>query len=106
METAQTMHYSTLEITTEGHIAHIVLNRPEAMNSMNPAFGPNYRLRCGPLTMPPRQELCDFLYRKAFLSRYGSIRLLNMKEDFKGDPHVARNACAAWLCCFKIALLP
>ena len=38
METAQTMQYSTLEVTQEGHIAHIVLNRPDAMNSMNPDF--------------------------------------------------------------------
>ncbi|HBA56898.1 MAG TPA: enoyl-CoA hydratase, partial [Alteromonas macleodii] len=28
------MKYSTLEVKQEGHIAHVVLNRPDAMNSM------------------------------------------------------------------------
>ena len=32
------MKYSTLEVKQEGHIAHVVLNRPEAMNSMIPEF--------------------------------------------------------------------
>ena len=32
------MKYSTLEVKQEGHIAHVVLNRPEAMNSFNIAM--------------------------------------------------------------------
>ena len=32
------MKYSTLEVKQEGHIAHVVLNRPDAMNSMIPEF--------------------------------------------------------------------
>ncbi|MEC8376379.1 MAG: enoyl-CoA hydratase-related protein, partial [Pseudomonadota bacterium] len=32
------MKYSTLEVKQEGHIAHLILNRPDAMNSMNPDF--------------------------------------------------------------------
>ena len=29
---------SCFSLTTEGHVAHLVLNRPEAMNTMHPAF--------------------------------------------------------------------
>ena len=29
---------SCFSLTTEAHVAHLVLNRPEAMNTMNPTF--------------------------------------------------------------------
>lgn len=32
------MRYNTLEVTTENHIAHVKLNRPEALNAMNIDF--------------------------------------------------------------------
>lgn len=32
------MNYETLKVEIEGHVAHVVLNRPDAYNSMNKAF--------------------------------------------------------------------
>lgn len=87
METAQTMQYSTLEVTQEGHIAHIVLNRPDAMNSMNPDFWAEL-----PAAIRAIDDAGDARVvvisstGKHFSAGMDLSVFLNMKEDFKGDP--------------------
>lgn len=87
METAQTMNYSTLEIKTEGHIAHIVLNRPEAMNSMTPAFWNELPAAVRAIDEAAEARVIVISSTgKHFSAGMDLSVFLNMKEDFKGDP--------------------
>jgi enoyl-CoA hydratase len=81
------MKYSTLEVKQEGHIAHVVLNRPDAMNSMIPEFWTE-------LPAAIREIDDEGIARVIVISSTGKhfsagmdlSVFLNMKEDFKGDP--------------------
>ena len=87
METAQTMQYSTLEVTQEGHIAHIVLNRPDAMNSMNPDFWAELPAAIRAIDDAGEARVVVISSTgKHFSAGMDLSVFLNMKEDFKGDP--------------------
>lgn len=81
------MKYSTLEVKQEGHIAHVVLNRPEAMNSMIPEFWTEL-----PAAIREIDDKADARVivisstGKHFSAGMDLSVFLNMKEDFKGDP--------------------
>ncbi|GFD82559.1 enoyl-CoA hydratase [Tenacibaculum sp. KUL118] len=81
------MKYSTLEVKQEGHIAHVVLNRPEAMNSMIPEFWTEL-----PAAIREIDDNADARVivisstGKHFSAGMDLSVFLNMKEDFKGDP--------------------
>jgi enoyl-CoA hydratase len=81
------MKYSTLEVKQEGHIAHVVLNRPEAMNSMIPEFWTEL-----PTAIREIDDNADARVivisstGKHFSAGMDLSVFLNMKEDFKGDP--------------------
>lgn len=87
METTQTMQYSTLEVTQEGHIAHIVLNRPDAMNSMNPDFWAELPAAIRAIDDAGEARVVVISSTgKHFSAGMDLSVFLNMKEDFKGDP--------------------
>ena len=87
METTQTMQYSTLEVTQEGHIAHIVLNRPDAMNSMNPDFWSELPAAIRAIDDAGEARVVVISSTgKHFSAGMDLSVFLNMKEDFKGDP--------------------
>lgn len=87
METTQTMQYSTLEVTQEGHIAHIVLNRPDAMNSMNPDFWSELPAAIRAIDDAGKARVVVISSTgKHFSAGMDLSVFLNMKEDFKGDP--------------------
>lgn len=81
------MKYSTLDVKQQGHIAHVVLNRPDAMNTMAPDFWTE-------LPAAIRAIDDEALARVIVISSTGKhfsagmdlSVFLNMKEDFKGDP--------------------
>lgn len=81
------MKYSTLEVKQKGHIAHVVLNRPEAMNSMIPEFWTEL-----PAAIREIDDNADARVivisstGKHFSAGMDLSVFLNMKEDFKGDP--------------------
>lgn len=87
METPQTMKYSTLEVKYEGLIAHVVLNRPEAMNSMNPAFWTEFPAAVRAIDDEAKARVIIVSSTgKHFSAGMDLAVFLNMKEDFKGDP--------------------
>ncbi|APE07682.1 MAG: enoyl-CoA hydratase [Alteromonas sp.] len=81
------MNYSTLEIKYEGFVAHIVLNRPEAMNSMNPAFWTELPAAVRAIDDEAKARVIIISSTgKHFSAGMDLAVFLNMKEDFKGDP--------------------
>ncbi len=81
------MKYSTLEVKQEGHIAHVVLNRPEAMNSMIPEFW--IELPAAIREIDDKADARVIVISstgKHFSAGMDLSVFLNMKEDFKGDP--------------------
>jgi enoyl-CoA hydratase len=87
MEPAQTMNYSTLEIKQQGHIAQIVLNRPDAMNSMTPDFWLEFPAAIRAIDNEGSARVIVISSTgKHFSAGMDLSVFLNMKEDFKGDP--------------------
>ena len=87
METAQTMKYSTLEVKQEGHIAHLILNRPDAMNSMTPDFWTEFPAAIRAIDDAAEARVIVISSTgKHFSAGMDLSVFLNMKEDFKGDP--------------------
>jgi len=87
MEAAQTMKYSTLDVEQKGHIAYITLNRPDAMNSMIPAFWTEFPSAIR--AIDDERSACVIVISstgKHFSAGMDLSVFLNMKEDFKGDP--------------------
>ncbi len=81
------MNYSTLGIKYEGFVAHIVLNRPEAMNSMNPAFWTELPAAVRAIDDEAKARVIIISSTgKHFSAGMDLAVFLNMKEDFKGDP--------------------
>jgi len=87
MEAAQTMKYSTLDVEQKGHIAYITLNRPEAMNSMIPAFWTEFPAAIRAIDDEGSARVIVIMSTgKHFSAGMDLSVFLNMKEDFKGDP--------------------
>jgi enoyl-CoA hydratase len=87
MEAAQTMKYSTLDVEQKGHIAYITLNRPEAMNSMIPAFWTEFPAAIRAIDDEGSARVIVITSTgKHFSAGMDLSVFLNMKEDFKGDP--------------------
>ena len=81
------MKYSTLEVKQEGHIAHVVLNRPEAMNSMIPEFWTELPAAIREIDDEAKARVIVISSTgKHFSAGMDLSVFLNMKEDFKGDP--------------------
>ena len=81
------MKYSTLEIKQEGHIAHVVLNRPDAMNSMIPEFWTELPAAIREIDDEGNARVIVISSTgKHFSAGMDLSVFLNMKEDFKGDP--------------------
>ena len=81
------MKYSTLEIKQEGHIAHVVLNRPDAMNSMIPEFWTELPAAIREIDDEANARVIVISSTgKHFSAGMDLSVFLNMKEDFKGDP--------------------
>jgi len=81
------MKYSTLEVKQEGHIAHVVLNRPEAMNSMIPEFWTELPAAIREIDDEANARVIVISSTgKHFSAGMDLSVFLNMKEDFKGDP--------------------
>jgi enoyl-CoA hydratase len=87
MEAAQTMKYSTLDVEQKGHIAYITLNRPDAMNSMIPAFWTEFPAAIRAIDDEGSARVIVITSTgKHFSAGMDLSVFLNMKEDFKGDP--------------------
>ena len=87
MEAAQTMKYSTLDVEQKGHIAYITLNRPDAMNSMIPAFWTEFPAAIRTIDDEGSARVIVITSTgKHFSAGMDLSVFLNMKEDFKGDP--------------------
>jgi enoyl-CoA hydratase len=87
MEAAQTMKYATLEVEQKGHIAYITLNRPDAMNSMIPAFWTEFPAAIRAIDDEGSARVIVITSTgKHFSAGMDLSVFLNMKEDFKGDP--------------------
>lgn len=81
------MNYSTLEIKQQGHIAQIVLNRPDAMNSMTPDFWLEFPAAIRAIDNEGSARVIVISSTgKHFSAGMDLSVFLNMKEDFKGDP--------------------
>ena len=81
------MKYSTLEVKQEGHIAHVVLNRPEVMNSMIPEFWTELPAAIREIDDEGNARVIVISSTgKHFSAGMDLSVFLNMKEDFKGDP--------------------
>ena len=81
------MKYSTLEVKQEGHIAHVVLNRPEAMNSMIPEFWTELPAAIREIDDEAKARVIVISSTgKHFSAGMDLSVFLNMKEDFEGDP--------------------
>ncbi len=81
------MKYSTLEVKQEGHIAHVVLNRPDAMNSMIPEFWTELPAAIREIDDEGKARVIVISSTgKHFSAGMDLSVFLNMKEDFKGDP--------------------
>lgn len=81
------MNYATLEIQQQGHIAHIVLNRPDAMNSMTPDFWTEFPAAIRAIDSEGSARVIVVSSTgKHFSAGMDLSVFLNMKEDFKGDP--------------------
>lgn len=81
------MKYSTLEVKQEGHIAHVVLNRPDAMNSMIPEFWTELPAAIREIDDEAKARVIVISSTgKHFSAGMDLSVFLNMKEDFKGDP--------------------
>lgn len=81
------MTYSTLEIKHEGHIAHVILNRPDAMNSMNPDFWSEFPAAIRHIDEQGESRVIVISSTgKHFSAGMDLSVFLNMKESFKGDP--------------------
>ena len=81
------MKYSTLEVKQEGHIAHVVLNRPDAMNSMIPEFWTELPAAIREIDDEGKTRVIVISSTgKHFSAGMDLSVFLNMKEDFKGDP--------------------
>ena len=81
------MKYSTLEVKQEGHIAHVVLNRPEVMNSMIPEFWTELPAAIREIDDEGKTRVIVISSTgKHFSAGMDLSVFLNMKEDFKGDP--------------------
>ena len=81
------MKYSTLEVKQEGHIAHVVLNRPDAMNSMVPEFWTELPAAIRKIDDDANARVIVISSTgKHFSAGMDLSVFLNMKEDFKGDP--------------------
>ena len=81
------MKYSTLEVKQEGHIAHVVLNRPDAMNSMIPEFWTELPAAIREIDDEANARVIVISSTgKHFSAGMDLSVFLNMKEDFKGDP--------------------
>jgi len=81
------MKYSTLEVKQEGHIAHVVLNRPDAMNSMIPEFWTELPAAIREIDDEGNTRVIVISSTgKHFSAGMDLSVFLNMKEDFKGDP--------------------
>jgi len=81
------MKYSTLEVKQEGHIAHVVLNRPDAMNSMIPEFWTELPAAIREIDDEGNARVIVISSTgKHFSAGMDLSVFLNMKEDFKGDP--------------------
>lgn len=81
------MKYSTLDVEQKGHIAHITLNRPEAMNSMVPAFWTEFPAAIRAIDDEGSARVIVISSTgKHFSAGMDLSVFLNMKEDFKGDP--------------------
>ena len=81
------MKYSTLKVKQEGHIAHVVLNRPDAMNSMIPEFWTELPAAIREIDDEGNARVIVISSTgKHFSAGMDLSVFLNMKEDFKGDP--------------------
>ena len=81
------MKYSTLEVKQGGHIAHVVLNRPDAMNSMIPEFWTELPAAIREIDDEGNARVIVISSTgKHFSAGMDLSVFLNMKEDFKGDP--------------------
>lgn len=81
------MNYSTLEIKQQGHIAQVVLNRPDAMNSMTPDFWVEFPAAIRAIDNEGSARVIVISSTgKHFSAGMDLSVFLNMKEDFKGDP--------------------
>ena len=79
--------YSTLEVIQEGYIAKVVLNRPEAMNSMNPAFWTEFPAAIRAIDDEGTARVIIISSTgKHFSAGMDLSVFLNMAKDFKGDP--------------------
>ena len=89
------MKYSTLEVKQEGHIAHVVLNRPEVMNSMIPEFWTELPAAIREIDDEGNARVIVISSTgKHFSAGMDLSVFLNMKEDFKGDPSRKQSVCA------------
>lgn len=81
------MNYATLEVEQKGHIAYITLNRPDAMNSMIPAFWTEFPAAIRAIDDEGSARVIVIMSTgKHFSAGMDLSVFLNMKEDFKGDP--------------------
>lgn len=81
------MKYSTLDVEQNGHIAYITLNRPDAMNSMTPAFWTEFPAAIRAIDDEGSARVIVITSTgKHFSAGMDLSVFLNMKEDFKGDP--------------------
>ncbi|WP_421134757.1 crotonase/enoyl-CoA hydratase family protein [Alteromonas sp. A079] len=81
------MKYSTLDVEQKGHIAYITLNRPDAMNSMTPAFWTEFPAAIRAIDDEGSARVIVITSTgKHFSAGMDLSVFLNMKEDFKGDP--------------------
>ncbi|MDB2331171.1 crotonase/enoyl-CoA hydratase family protein [Alteromonas sp.] len=81
------MKYATLEVEQKGHIAYITLNRPDAMNSMIPAFWTEFPAAIRAIDDEGSARVIVITSTgKHFSAGMDLSVFLNMKEDFKGDP--------------------
>ncbi|HBU52584.1 crotonase/enoyl-CoA hydratase family protein, partial [Alteromonas australica] len=70
-----------------GHIAHVVLNRPDAMNSMIPEFWTELPAAIREIDDEAKARVIVISSTgKHFSAGMDLSVFLNMKEDFKGDP--------------------
>lgn len=79
--------YTTLEVFQRGHIAHIVLNRPDAMNSMIPAFWTELPDAVRTIDDEGVARVIVISSRgKHFSAGMDLSVFTNMAKDFTGDP--------------------
>ena len=79
--------YTTLEVQQQGYIARVVLNRPEAMNSMNPAFWTEFPAAIRAIDAKGTARVIIISSTGKHFSAGMDLSVFqNMSQDFTGDP--------------------